>query len=496
MQKKPGNPHTGFPGFFFRDRNNFMRKLTRQIDLQAKIIVVLVAVILPTFLIVTVAENKFTLPLLEEEVRQIGINSGKTLAAEIDSSRVLSAANPTPVIENSIQELLYTQPDIIRMDVVTKDPVTGKVKLLASNIEEDPGTPPPVVSLVEAVTSEFKLDENGVGNWEIFVPIEHRSRDPRGPKRLLGTVHVVVSTKLVQRIASTLWKSTATAACFSVVSLIGALTYFLRKTIANDRLLREAETQNLQLTEQLHEAQRQIMTTEKLAVMGQLTASFAHEIGTPLNAIGGHLQLLREEIPQTPKLGEDRLDIIQGQLQKIEKIVKGFLQSTAKPVFQKQLVDLSLLADKTLGIVNPRIESLGVQVVRKFDREMGPIRAVPVDLEQVLLNLLNNSLDSIQTKLKTKWQLPSLEIVTGIKTVEGKKWAQISILDSGHGIRKSDLKNIGKPFFTTKRPGEGTGLGLTICRQLARKYQGDLIIDSKEGAWTRVTLRLPYHAVT
>jgi signal transduction histidine kinase len=480
-----------------------MKTVRRHLDLQAKISLVLVAVILPTFVIVTVAQNKFTLPILEEEIRQIGINSGKTLAAEIDSARMLSTSNPTPTIENSIQEILYTQPDIVRIDVVARDAGTGGVKLVASNVEEDPNTPFHIFPIAESVNSEFKVDESGSGLWEIYVPIEHRSRDPRGPRRLLGTVRVVVSTKLVSRMVTTLWKTTATAASFSVVSLLLVLSYFLRKTIANDRLLKLAESQNMQLTEQLHDAQRQLMNNEKLAVMGQLTASFAHEIGTPLNAVGGHLQLLREEIPsgggKVATLIDERLDIIYGQLNKIEEIVKGFLQSTAKPTSQKQLVDLNRLVDKTLGIVNPRIDLMKVTVKRRFDRNMGPVRIVPLDLEQILLNLLNNSLDSIYSKASSKsWgrdkERSSIELVTEVSKSQGKEWAEMSVYDTGEGISKLDLKNVLKPFFTTKRPGEGTGLGLTICQQLVHKYGGEFLIDSKEGAWTRVTIRLPYHS--
>lgn len=475
-----------------------MKRFSRHLNLQAKISLVLVAVILPTFLIVTVAENKFTLPIMNEEIRQIGINSGKTLAAEILSARLLSLSNPTPAIENALQEILYNQPEIVRLEVFAKDSATGMVKVVASNIEDDPSSPPQNLSWVETVTSDYHLDERGSGLWEIYVPIEHRSRDPRGPKRIVGNVHVVVSTQLVGRIVTALWKTTATAAGFSVVSLILVLSYFLRKTIENDRLLRQVEFANIQLTEQLHDAQRQLLTNEKLAVMGQLTASFAHEIGTPLNAVGGHLQLLKEEIlPHAGKGIEERLDIVNGQLTKIEKIVKSFLQSTEKPPSQKQLVDLNFLADKTLSIVAPRIDALRIDVKRKFDREMGPFRAVPLDLEQILLNLMNNSLDSIQAKRKQKDRASfQMEIRTGVLKEQGKEWAEVSVYDTGEGIGKVDLKKVLKPFFTTKSPGEGTGLGLTICQQLAHKYGGNLLIDSKEGAWTRVTLKLPYHANT
>lgn len=374
-----------------------LRKLRRHLDLQAKVSLVLVAVILPTFLIVTVAENKITEPILEDEIRQVGITSGKTLATEIVSSRLLQLPNPTPVIESRLQEILYSQPSILRIDVVAKDAVTGLVKTVASNIEEDPGTPPPAFNLAESVTSEYKNDDSGGPVWEISVPIEHRARDPRGPRRLVGTVHLVISMRLVGSLLGTLWKTTATAAAFSVVALLLVLSYFLRKTIANDRKLREAETQNVALTEQLHDAQRQLMNTEKLAVMGQLTASFAHEIGTPLNSIGGHLQLLEEEIKGQ---SGDRLEIINSQLSKIAEIVKGFLQSTAKPISQRQLVDLNRLADKTLGIVRPRTEALGVEIRREFDRDMGPLRVVPLELEQILLNLVNNSLDSLRSKVE------------------------------------------------------------------------------------------------
>jgi signal transduction histidine kinase len=472
-----------------------MRRLGRHLNLQAKISLVLVAVILPTFLIVTIAQNKFTFPLLEGEIRQIGINAGKTLAAEILSGRWLARPNPAPVIENAIQEIIYSQPDIIRIDVMVKDSNTGNLKVLASNMDDDPSSSFPSFVLPENITTEFKSEDSMSGTWDIHVPIEQRSRDPRGPKRSLGLVHVLVSTKLIGRIVGTLWKTTAGAASLSVITLILVLSYFLRKTIANDRLLQLAETQNLQLTEQLHDIQRQLMTMEKLAVMGQLTASFAHEIGTPLNAIGGHLQLLKEEIPSSSKSIEERFEIVNGQVNKIEQIVKGFLQSTTKPTSQKQLVDMNLLVDRTLGIVNPRMDALGVEVVRKFNRDMGPIRVVPLDIEQVLLNLLNNSLDSLRakSKLKEKSRL-QLEISTEVASLQGRQWAQVSVYDTGEGIRKSDLEKVLKPFFTTKRPGEGTGLGLAICEQLVHKYGGELFVDSKEGVWARVSMRIPYYA--
>jgi signal transduction histidine kinase len=104
-------------------------------------------------------------------------------------------------------------------------------------------------------------------------------------------------------------------------------------------------------------------------------------------------------------------------------------------------------------------------------------------------------LDSLRSKSEYRdTRKLMLEVSTQVTSIEDRQWAQVSIYDTGEGVKKADLKNIFKPFFTTKLPGEGTGLGLTICRQLAHKYGGTLDIDSKEGAWTRVTLRIPYQA--
>jgi signal transduction histidine kinase len=278
--------------------------------------------------------------------------------------------------------------------------------------------------------------------------------------------------------------------------LFALLSFFLRRTIQNDRLLRRARTQNTMLHEKLHEAQRQVMNNEKLAVMGQLTANFAHEIGTPLNAIGGHLQLLSEELDSShPPLGSarERIEILHGQVSKIEHIVREFLQTTAKPQSQTQLVDLNRVAEKTLSLVHPRADALGIEINTHLDRALGPVRLVPIDLEQILLNLVNNSIDALQEKSSRRpGDRLVLELNTRTKTDEDTHWAEISVKDSGMGISSDDLQSVVKPFYTTKGPGEGTGLGLTICQQLVKKYDGVLNLSSKEGSWTEVKIRLPF----
>ncbi|RYZ94099.1 MAG: HAMP domain-containing histidine kinase, partial [Proteobacteria bacterium] len=333
--------------------------------------------------------------------------------------------------------------------------------------------------------------EDGTGYWEVWAPI----RPKKGPA--LGAVRMEVSLQAAASLGNAVWKIMAVAGLATITCLILVLSYFLRRTIQNDRKLRLTENENVNLSAQLRDAERQLVMKEKLAVMGQLTASFAHEIGTPLNAMGGHLDLLRGDLVKegAKESWMRRLDILRDQLQKIENIVKGFLQSTAKPVTQFQLLDLNKVMDKTLQIVSPRLDAMGVRLDKSLDNRLGPVRAVPLDVEQVLLNLLNNSLDSLQSKRRAMPAHASrLEVFSRYRREGLAEWVELGVLDTGTGIPRKDLERVFEPFYTTKAVGEGTGLGLTICREILEKYQGRLEIESKEGAWTKVTLRMPYGA--
>ncbi len=467
----------------------------RNLDLQAKVSLVLLAVIVPTFVVVTIAENAITRPLLENEMRQLGLSTGQTLADEIQDSRWLGSDQASQLIEGRMQEILYTQRNVALLRVFVAGETGERPRLLASSVEEPEDADALVaeeygMSLVPAALAEnvqysIVQDEDGSRLWRIMIPIHSRS------KKVVGNVLVLVTLKLVDRIHTLLWQSTIVAALVALIALFIGLRYFLRRTIENEKRLIAAESQNEQLTVQLHETQRQLMTTEKLAVMGQLTATFAHEIGTPLNAMSGHLQLLGSELSESRT--KERVSIIRSQVEKIEKIVRGFLQSTAQPASQRQLVDLNRLIDQTLSIVGPRAESIGVRVQKRLDRDLGPVRAVPLELEQILLNLVNNSLDSLMEKARSGGRSDlQLELVSQVERQGGSSQAVLQVRDTGQGIPAEELKKIWKPFYTTKRPGEGTGLGLTICQQLAKQNGAMIELDSRWGSWTRVTIRMPY----
>jgi len=489
-----------------------LREKLRKLDLRAKISLALLAVLLPVFTLVAFSAQLFIRPTLLREIEQIGISAGKTLATEIVAQKLLQKSDREHLIESRVREFLYLQPNIRRIEVFGRDPASGKNLLVASSIEEDPEDVKFEAPDVTKITTELKEDpaapEKG---WEVWVPILSASpgielrRDSKSPDakldvkvtepRPIGVVRVVVSIGLVSRLARLSSNVSMFGGASGLILLFFLLNIALRATIENDRKLREAEHENLVLSEQLHEVERNLLNLEKFAVLGQLTATFAHEIGTPLNAIGGHLALLKEEAgPKLPH-ASDRIGIIEGQVAKIAGIVRGFLQNTSKPASQQQLVDPHQIIEKTLSIVRPRVESLGVQVERDFDRSLGPIRIVPVDFEQILLNLVNNSLDSIRTKNSTHATFARrLKLTTRGKKIGATEGIELRIRDTGEGIEVENLDRVFQPFFTTKGPGEGTGLGLSICRDLLKKYGGHLGIDSRRGEWTEVVLDIPYRS--
>ncbi len=471
----------------------FRRK--RVLSIQAKISAILLGVILPTSLIVNVISNQLTRPVVEDELRQVGVNVAKTMAAEIATQRMHLQGNAVELIEKYIQEFLYTQPSVIRADVILQDGPNHPPKVVASNIDEESA-----VTLLKSHWTDVPIsikefdEELKVDVWRITVPIEnHRLEVSRGAKKILGIVHIEVSLRVLDHVVGRLWKVSAVASVVSVVFLIGILSFLLRRAIHNERLLRKVEDRNVALSRELLETQRQLMNTEKLAVMGQLTASFAHEIGTPLNAVGGHVQLLRDEIVNPTTEMNERIGIIQSQLSKIEQVVKNFLHSTGRPASQRQLVDVHQILDQTMGLVDPRVRVLEIEVSLDFDRSLSPIRVVPVDLEQIFLNLVDNSIDSIKEKIERGFLRRSqLKIQTKLVENSGLgHQVQIRFYDTGRGIAKKDLERVLVPFYTTKERGEGTGLGLPICQELVKKYGGTLTIESKEGQWTEVLVTLP-----
>jgi two-component system NtrC family sensor kinase len=230
----------------------------------------------------------------------------------------------------------------------------------------------------------------------------------------------------------------------------------------------------------LFEMQRQLTQLERLAAAGQLAAQFAHEVGTPLNLISGHVQLLRARARDERVI--QRLDIIAGQIDRITNIVRSMLDSTRRPVPRLEPVDINSLLAQILDATQPTLMARSVELQTDIASGLPPIEADPDQLQQVFINLINNSLDAMPLGGK-------LTVSTALDTDS----VVIVLADSGEGIAEDQIDLIFDPMFSTKR-GRGTGLGLTIVKQIISEHNGDVEVESDPGRQTTFRIRLPLDA--
>ncbi len=236
------------------------------------------------------------------------------------------------------------------------------------------------------------------------------------------------------------------------------------------------------INEELFETQKKLARSERLAVAGQLAASLAHEIGTPLNSISGHVQLLARR--RTGDTASDRrLKIIETQIENIVRSVKRLLDWTHKFDLQVEPVDLRAVLEDVIALSSPALESRRIQVITNWPQGLPRIYADTGYLQQVFLNLINNAMDAMPRggKLRLSARPPDVE----------SNEVAIEVEDTGEGIPPDMLSRIFEPMFTTKRMGSGTGLGLAICDQIVRQHGGTIHVESKPGGGTRFTIVLP-----
>jgi len=227
----------------------------------------------------------------------------------------------------------------------------------------------------------------------------------------------------------------------------------------------------------LFELQRQLTQLERLAAAGQLAAQFAHEVGTPLNLISGHVQLLRART--TDERATKRLDVIASQIERITHIVRSMLDSTRRPRPHFQPTDINSLLVQILDATQPSLMARNVRLQAALASNIPQILADPDQLQQVFINLISNSLDAMP-----------LGGALRVETALNGDHVEIELSDSGEGIAEDKLDMIFDPFFSTKA-GRGTGLGLTIVKQIVSEHNGEVEVKSEPAELTRFLIRLP-----
>jgi signal transduction histidine kinase len=307
-----------------------------------------------------------------------------------------------------------------------------------------------------------------------------------------------------------------------VYIFIGALFLLLCVALFLFKSNRQRTKANRTLSRQKHEledtlqklksTQSQLIQSEKMASLGELTAGIAHEIQNPLNFVNNFSDVsveLLDELKEGPfqKLAEtdkteadevvksltDNLQKINHHGKRADAIVKGMLQHSRASTGKKELTNINALADEYLRLsyhgLRAKDNSFNANFTTHFDESIDKIEVAPQDIGRVLLNLYNNAFYAVNEKKK---QLNgTFEPTVTISTRRVGNKIELSVRDNGNGIPEKVVDKIFQPFFTTKPTGQGTGLGLSLSYDIIKAYGGEIKVETNEGEGATFRLLLP-----
>lgn len=286
-----------------------------------------------------------------------------------------------------------------------------------------------------------------------------------------------------------------------------------QRRLANIKLSRQKNELETTL-DSLKSAQAQLIQSEKMASLGELTAGIAHEIQNPLNFVNNFSEINTELIDEMKEeLKSDRTadaislaDDIKANNEKInfhgkraDSIVKGMLQHSRSSSGQKEATDINNLVDECMRLsfhgMRAKDKSFNANTETDFDNSLPKINIISQDIGRVLLNLFTNSFYSVMQKKKIAGEayVPIVTVATAsVQLPSGGRAIQIKVSDNGSGIPQGIIDKIFQPFFTTKPTGEGTGLGLSMSYDIITKgHGGELKVETKEGEFALFTIILP-----
>ena len=324
---------------------------------------------------------------------------------------------------------------------------------------------------------------------EVYVPIFSKTTGQvigvieiyKNPVRLLTTI---------QRGRLVVWS----------ISLVGALVLYLVllplvRQIYGRQVREEAlqahtarlEAEVAERTQQLQAQRDALFQAEKVAAMGQLLAGVAHELNNPLSAIVGYTQLLRMRTASSGPMAE-QLDRISQSAERCTRIVTNFLSLARQHPPERQRVLLNTLVESAVELLAYSFRIDDVEVTWRLGADVPQIWADPHQLQQVLVNLLTNAHHAIRAAAQPR----RLALTTRHDTATGR--VVLTVADNGPGVAAGLQARIFEPFFTTKPSGQGTGLGLSLCRGIVEGHGGSLRLETTPGGGATFVAELPIGA--
>lgn len=284
--------------------------------------------------------------------------------------------------------------------------------------------------------------------------------------------------------------------------------------LVSSSLLEDKDQQIKQLKKSLQDAQQQLISQEKMASIGMLSAGIAHEIKNPLNFINNFSDLtvelledLKKELAKVTDVSADVTQSIQDIIEDVsnnnkkisqhgkraESIIKNMLIQARISGVEKTLIDINALLEEYLNLAYHGMRAQNNTLNAKIEINLAPnlpkITASSQGIGRVFLNIINNGLYAANEKVATAHKdfMPTISI----STQEDEKNIIIKIKDNGNGIPEDLRVKIFEPFFTTKPVGKGTGLGLPLCNDIIKDHNGKLAINSQMGEFTEFIITLP-----
>ncbi len=295
--------------------------------------------------------------------------------------------------------------------------------------------------------------------------------------------------------------------------VVGSIVQYRSKMLKRENLILEEKVKHrtVQLNrsiEDLKSTQSQLIQSEKMASLGELTAGIAHEIQNPLNFVNNfsevNSELIAEMKEELSKGNIDEAKSIANDIDENEKkiifhgkradgIVKGMLQHSRSSSGVKESTDINALADEYLRLayhgLRAKDKSFNATMKTDFDESIDRINVVPQDIGRVILNLITNAFYVVAEKKQKSPEGYEPTVIVSTKRIDDK--VEIRVKDNGNGIPQRVLDKIFQPFFTTKPTGQGTGLGLSLSYDIVMAHGGEFKVETKEGEGSVFSIQLP-----
>jgi len=514
---------------FPREPDGRIKKNVMALGVRAKLVLLSLAIVMAVSLSFTVVHTKLAQGWVEDDLRERAVAFAREIAATIGDRREFENSAS---LESQIRQIRAVRPNVLQLDILAFRP-DGTVVVASSHpASRLPFRRQDAEEVVRGRTLSRLIRGPSERAWEVMTPIVLDGQQ-------VGAVAVLFSFRHADQLAfrSDMWALALTvgSALLMVLLMSGAVLLVVERPLhrlmrairavragtstaaapvtSRDELGQLAEHFNAmmarinhfsgelqkrvdeataelaqryaeleRLNVQLFQAQRSRSHAERLAVSGRLLAEVAHEVGTPLHSVAGHLELLRQDLGESPldPRAIRRLVIIESEVARLTQIIAQLLELAHRPGGSPAHLELNRLVRDTVDLVRPGVTVAGIQLGLDLETASTAMQGHTGQLQQVILNLLTNALDATpvggRVTVRTRATGASL-------TVE--------VSDTGHGIPAAHRKDIFEPFFSTKEPGRGTGLGLFIANQIVREHGGDIGLESEEGRGTTFRVTLP-----